>query len=98
MAEVRWTPQALGDLEAITEFIAKDSPHYASLFVLDVFSAVERLERFSESGRVVPEKNEPAVREIILGSYRIVYRLRDDVAELLTIHHGARLLDPSQLD
>ena len=49
MAEVRWTPQAVGDLEAITDFIAQDSPHYASLFVLDVFGAVERLERFPES-------------------------------------------------
>ena len=66
--------------------------------MLDVFGAVERLERFPESGRIVPEKNEPSIREIILGNYRIVYRFRNDVAELLTIHHGARLLDPSQLD
>lgn len=98
MAEVRWTPQALADLTAITEFIAQDSPHYASLFVLDVFAAVERLERFPESGRIVPEKHEPKIREIILGNYRIVFRFRDDIAELLTIFHGARLLDPSQLD
>jgi toxin ParE1/3/4 len=98
VAEVRWTPQALSDLEATTEFIARDSPHYASLFVLDMLAAVERLERFPESGRIVPEKNEPKVREIIFGNYRIVYRLRNDIAELLTIHHGARSLDPSQLD
>jgi plasmid stabilization system protein ParE len=44
------TPQALGDLEAITEFIARDSPHYASLFVLDALAAVQRLERFPKSG------------------------------------------------
>ena len=98
MAEVRWTTQAADDLELIAEFIAHDSPHYASLFVVDVLTAVERLERFPESGRIVPEKNDPKVREIILGNYRIVYRRRADVAEILTIHHGARLLDPSQLD
>ena len=40
MAEVSWTPQAADDLEAITDFIAADSPHYASLFVIDVFSAL----------------------------------------------------------
>ena len=66
--------------------------------MVDVLTAVERLERFPESGRIVPEKNDPKVREIILGNYRIVYRRRVDVAELLTIHHGARLIDPSQLD
>jgi plasmid stabilization system protein ParE len=61
VAEVRWTAQALGDLEAITEFIARDSPYYASLLVLGVLAAVQRLERFQESGRIVPEKNEPRV-------------------------------------
>ena len=97
MAEVRWTRQAAGDLTAITEFIAQDSPHYASLFVIDVLTVVERLDCFPESGRIVPEKHDPAIREIILGNYRIIYRVRDGV-DLLTIYHGARLLDPSQLD
>jgi toxin ParE1/3/4 len=67
------------------------------LFVLDVFAAVERLDLLPQSGRVVPEKNDPQIREILLGNYRIIYRLRDEVAELLTIHHGARLLDPTRL-
>jgi len=94
---VRWTPQASDDLEAITQFVAQDSPHYASLFVLNVFEAVERLERFPNSGRTVPEKHDPNIRQIILGNYRIVYRVGDDVAQILTIHHGARLLDPQRL-
>jgi toxin ParE1/3/4 len=97
MAEIRWTPQAADDLEAITEFIAEDSPHYASLFAVDVLAAVERLGAFPQIGRVVPEKGDPAIREIILGDYRIVYRLRDQFAEVLTVYHGARLLDPSRL-
>jgi len=97
MAEVRWTPQAADDLEALTEFIAKDSSHYASLFAINVFKAVERLVRFPESGRIVPEKNDPKVREVILGNYRIVYRLRPTTVELLTIHHAARPLDLSKL-
>ena len=46
---------------------------------------------------MVPELKNPAVREIILGSYRIVYRLKKKKAELLTIHHGARLLNPDEL-
>lgn len=43
MGDVRWTPQAADDLEAITDFISADSPHYASLFAIDVLSAVEQL-------------------------------------------------------
>lgn len=37
MAEVRWTPQALEDLEGVADFIAQDSPHHAT--VLDHGSA-----------------------------------------------------------
>ena len=97
MAEVRWTPQAADDLEAVVDFIATDSPHYARLFTMDVLAAVERLADFPNSGRVVPELKDPAVREILFGSYRIVYRVKGDLVELLTVYHGARLLDPSRL-
>jgi plasmid stabilization system protein ParE len=97
MAEVRWTPQAADDLEAVADFIATDSPHYARLFTMDVLAAVERLADFPNSGRVVPELKDPAIREILFGSYRIVYRVKGDLVELLTVYHGARLLDPSRL-
>jgi plasmid stabilization system protein ParE len=82
VAEVRWTPQAIDDLRSIAEFIAKDSPHYARLFVLDAFAAVERLADFPRSGRMVPEIRNAAIREII---------------EILAVHHGARLLGPDRL-
>ena len=98
MGEVRWTPQAADDLEAVTDFIAADSPHYAKLFAMDVLKAVERLAVFANSGRVVPEASDPLVREILLGNYRIVYRVRETAAEILTVYHGARLLDPDRLE
>jgi plasmid stabilization system protein ParE len=37
MAEIRWTPQAAEDLEAIADFIAVDSLHYAQLLVIDIW-------------------------------------------------------------
>jgi len=97
MVELRWTPQAADDLEAITNFIAADSPHYASLFAIDILASVERLQVFPRSGRIVPKLHAPNIREIILGNYRIVYRIRGDTVEILTVWHGARLLDPSRL-
>lgn len=97
MAEVRWTPQAANDLDAIAEFISQDSPHYSSLFVLDVLYAVDRLDQFPKSGRVVPEIDDPLIREVILGNYRIIYRVHQDIVEILTVFHGSRLLDPSKL-
>ena len=97
MAEVKWTQQAADDLESITKFIAQDSVHYARLFAVDVVEAVEKLDFFPKSGRIVPEKNIPSIREIIFGNYRIIYRLKNEAVEILTIYHGSRLLDPSKL-
>jgi plasmid stabilization system protein ParE len=97
VAEVRWTLQAADDLEAIAERIAQDSPHYASLFVMDVLAAVDRVASFPQSGRLVPETRDPSLRETVLGNYRIIYRVRAELVEVLTVYHRARLLDPSQL-
>lgn len=97
MAEIRWTRQASDDLEAITDFIANDSEVYAQFFARDVLDAIDRLVDFPELGRIVPETDNPIIREIILGNYRIVYRFKKGTIEILTIYHGARLLDPSKL-
>lgn len=97
MVEVRWTLQASDDLNSIARFISKDSPQYARLFVTDVLQAVERLSEFPGSGRIVPELGDPVIREVILGNYRLVYRFKRKLIEVLTLYHGARLLDPTTL-
>lgn len=93
MAEIKWTIQALDDVQAIAGYIARDSAHYAQLFATKIFDTVTRIGFFPESGRVVPEINHPDIREIILGNYRIIYRLKADSVEIITVYHGARLLD-----
>ncbi len=98
MAEVKWTEQAADDLQAIAEFIAHDSPEYACLFATDVMGVVDRIAVFPKIGRVVPEMANPDIREVILGNYRIVYRLQGYFVEILTVYHSARLFDPSKLN
>jgi len=97
MAPVRWTPQAADDLDAIAEFISRDSPQFAGLLVADVLQIVDQLADFPQSGRIVPEIGDKSIREVIQGNYRIIYRLRSEAVEVLTVHHGARLLDPEKL-
>jgi plasmid stabilization system protein ParE len=89
---VVWTRQAVEDVEAIKAYVARDSTHYAALLVERIVGAVDRLESFPESGRVVPEVGDGALREVIFGAYRIVYRAEPDSVEVLTVHHAARLL------
>ncbi len=56
-------------------------------------SMVEAIASFPAIGRVVPEYNDPNLRERICGNYRIVYRLKDDVVEIAAICHGAQPLE-----
>lgn len=91
MTPVRWSPEAVSDLESIRDFIERDSPYYAQLVVLRLVEAVDRLSMFPMSGRLVPEVSQPDLREIIVGSHRIVYRLHRDAVEILTIFRGSRL-------
>jgi addiction module RelE/StbE family toxin len=94
---IRWTQQAVADLEAIRDYVARDSVRYATLLVERLIASLDQVSQFPEIGRVVPEYQRPDIREIILGSYRVVYRLRTGAAEVLTVFHGARLF-PEDLD
>jgi plasmid stabilization system protein ParE len=97
VARIRWTNQALADLEAIGNFIARDAPSVAQVFVDNVFEAVKRLELFPRSGRVVPEIGQEDIREILFGSCRIVYVVGEEEANILTVFHTSRPFRPSDL-
>jgi toxin ParE1/3/4 len=90
MARIIWSPNASDDLESICEFIAIDSEYYARSFAKGIIKGIERLVVFSESGRIVPEYN---LSNIIYQNYRIVYRVKSEIIEIVTIVHSARLLD-----
>jgi plasmid stabilization system protein ParE len=97
MAQVRWTPQAADDLEAICLFIARDSPQLAAAFADRVLRATDQLANYPRSGRTVPELGVENIREIVVGCYRVIYRVRQEDVNLLTVHHGARFLDPTKI-
>ncbi|MGH7287567.1 MAG: type II toxin-antitoxin system RelE/ParE family toxin [Myxococcota bacterium] len=91
MRRLRWTRRAREDLASIRAFITEESPNYAALVVGRIVAAADRLERFPQSGRIVPEIAYPHVREVIYRPYRIVYRLvGTDELHILTVHHSAR--------
>lgn len=63
---------------------------YADALILEFFNAVDQLEHFPESGRIVPERDEENTRELIVGNYRIVYDIVDLKIRILGVLHGAR--------
>ena len=92
MATVRWTLGARRDLQDAVSFIRKDSVVYAAAVALSIVSAVDRLELHPNLGRMVPEFNDETIRELIVGNYRIVYRIREPVVGIVAVIHGRRNL------
>ncbi len=44
-------------------------------------------------GRQVPEINNKTIRELLFRNYRIVYKIKSDSIEILTVFEGHKLLD-----
>lgn len=88
-----WSREAGESLAEIEEFIARDSAERAVRFVDALIDHAEALLVDNpRSGRVVPETSHPDMRELIYRGYRIVYRLKNDDVEILTVFEGHRLL------
>ena len=95
MRRVEVTADAKEDLAAIRAYIRSDSKENATRFLKRLREAIRGLKRFPEAGSMVPPFDNPSLREIFVGNYRIIYRLKDDVCSVVTVIHGARRLPDS---
>jgi len=62
-----WTEPAVADLQAIHDYISRDSEVYAAHFIETIIESAERLPQFPKLGRVVPEDGAESIRELIVG-------------------------------
>jgi toxin ParE1/3/4 len=92
-----WSPLALQRVGEAAAFIARDKPGAAERWVVGAFEAVGRLEKLPRSGRVVPELGRPDIREVIYGAFRIIYRVSPKAVLVLTVRHGRRLVDETEV-
>jgi plasmid stabilization system protein ParE len=93
MGKIKWTDLAENDLLEIETYIAQDSFTYAFITSEKIINRTFILEKFPKSGRIVPEFENPNIRELIEGNYRIVYFLKGNKGiTILRIHHASRLL------
>jgi toxin ParE1/3/4 len=96
---ILWTDAAKAQLAAIHDYIEQTSPEYARGIVDQLTSRSIQIARFPLSGRSVPEYQRQEIREIIEGSYRIIYLVKEDdnrVEILTVIHHSQDVLKQSK--
>lgn len=95
--KVLWTPQAIEDLKTIARFISMDNPQAARRHADKFKRRAESLCKFPNRGRIVPEIGREDVRELIEGNYRIVYRVRKEAVDVLTIFEGHKIFQPDDV-
>ena len=88
--ELIWSPDSRYDLRELADYIAEADPAAARAFIQNIFNSVERLRDFPQSGRIVPEFEDPELREVIKRPCRIVYRIRSGAVEIVRVWHSAR--------
>lgn len=99
MVKVVWTQRSISDLKSIAEYISKDSARYASMTLEKIMGIAKHIESNPRIGRMVPEVGrDDKTREIISGSYRVIYKISDiNTVYILTVHHSARKLRQTSL-
>ena len=90
--KIVWSPTARLDLKELLSYIAEDDPIIAEKLGLKILDIIEQAARFPNSGRSVPEFHDTSIRELILSSYRIVYRIkqRENLIKIARVWHAAR--------
>jgi plasmid stabilization system protein ParE len=96
--KVVWSLLAVQRAGEAAAYIARDSPAAARRWVAAVFDAAAGLRTHPRRGRSVPEVGRPEIRELFVGSHRLVYRVDTDRIAILTVRHMRRLFDPAELD
>ena len=97
MAEVILTEPALGDLDAIADYIALENPEAAKQLVQRVFHHVEQLVEHPKSGSKPQELKGWRYRQIVEAPCRVFYRHDENRVYILYVMRGERLLRPGVL-
>jgi plasmid stabilization system protein ParE len=94
---VEITQTAENDLHEIWGHIAADSMEQATRFVLQIEEKAGTLERMPNRCPLIPESEllGSDYRHLILGDYRLIFRISMSTVFVLRIVHGSRVLDSS---
>ncbi|PWS29847.1 type II toxin-antitoxin system RelE/ParE family toxin [Pedobacter paludis] len=92
MAKIVWTEIAIDDLNNIANYHSQYSNNFASSLIKKLFNKPKILKGMPELGRVVPERDNEFIRELIEGNYRIIYYYDSeiDTVEIITVHHASQ--------
>lgn len=89
--KVRFTPSGRQQFLEAVGHILRENPEAAVAFRRRAARGLGRLERFPESGRLLPEFPNLPFREVLVNPYRFFYSVRSKVVWVVAVWHGAQL-------
>jgi addiction module RelE/StbE family toxin len=90
--KVTWSPLAIDRIAEIASYIAEDNPAAAEKWIHRLFARTGQLADFPASGPHITETPRRDVRELILGNYRIIYRVDSRQVSILTVRNTKQVL------
>jgi addiction module RelE/StbE family toxin len=94
--KVFWTETAVNHLSSIYNYISQNSPQYAQRLVERLTRRSEQIANFPFSGRLVPEFETEQIREVIEGSYRMIYYIKPEQIDVIAVLHAAQNIENPQ--
>ena len=89
MPRVLQSPDALGDIRDIVDFIAGDNPAAAERWFRELDQVFQLLAEFPQLGQMVKGRRR-TIRRRTFGNYVIYYRAIESGVEVVRVFHGAR--------
>lgn len=85
MTAIRWSGPAIREFEGALDYIALENRDAADRLARAIHRAVGRLRAFPDSGRMVPELEDPGLREAVHAPFRVIYQSQKDLVEILAV-------------
>jgi plasmid stabilization system protein ParE len=87
--KVKYSPESIGDLQRVVEFVENKNPYAARRIAIDLQEGIERLKQFSQIGLpVLKAANPEQIRDLYVGDYPVRYLILDEVIYILRIWHS----------
>lgn len=91
---IRFAGSALADLESIRDWYAeRDVPEVGERLIGEIVASIEALADHPDMGRIVPEFDQPFLRELVRPPFRIVYRRDSRRVRVVRVWRSERLLN-----
>jgi toxin ParE1/3/4 len=93
VGRISLSESAVCDLQEVRQWYdSQSAPEVGERLVRDILASLDQLAEFPESGRVVPEFDQPWLRELIRPPFRVVYRLDGERVRVVRVWRSERLM------